>query len=53
MIHISFIDDADEVVLVNFPISLKKKGDSVKRGVPVKYIKDKMGNMIKLQLFTT
>jgi len=43
---LSFINDSDEVVLVDFPYFAEKKGGKVSLGVPVKKIKDQQGNEI-------
>lgn len=45
---LSFIDCADEVVLLEFPYFTEETGGSVKRGVPVKYIMGKEGKTIKV-----
>src|SRR5690625_607583 len=46
--QLSFIDASDEVALVTFPEFSKQEGDTVERGVPIKYIKDKQGNELKV-----
>jgi nitrate reductase alpha subunit len=40
----SFIDDSDDTALVEFPYFGEKDGGVVKRGVPIKKIKDMNGN---------
>ncbi len=46
--NLSFIDCADEVVLLEFPYFSEETGGSVKRGVPVKYIPGKDGEIMKV-----
>ncbi|WP_106497467.1 nitrate reductase subunit alpha [Lentibacillus sp. Marseille-P4043] len=45
---LSFIDSADETVLVNFPYFAEETGNVVERGVPVKHVQDKDGNTFKV-----
>ncbi|GGB60623.1 nitrate reductase subunit alpha [Virgibacillus dakarensis] len=45
---LSFIDQSDETVLVNFPYFAEETGNVVERGVPVKHFQDKNGNTIKV-----
>lgn len=45
--QLSFIEDSDEVALVTFPYFSGQNGDTVVRGVPVKHMTDKDGNVIK------
>ena len=45
---LSFIHDSDEVAMVKFPYFAEGAGGAVERGVPVKYIKDKQGQTIKV-----
>ncbi|WP_405102946.1 nitrate reductase subunit alpha [Oceanobacillus sp. FSL H7-0719] len=45
---LSFIDISDEVALVTFPNFSGEEGGTVVRGVPVKYIPDQQGNVIKV-----
>jgi nitrate reductase / nitrite oxidoreductase, alpha subunit len=46
--QLSFLDEADEVVQVTFPYFAEEDGGVIKRGVPVKYIKDIHGNKLKV-----
>lgn len=46
--QLSFINDSDEVAMVTFPYFAEEEGGAVERGVPVKYIKDKDGKIIKV-----
>ncbi|MEX2415550.1 MAG: nitrate reductase subunit alpha [Paenibacillaceae bacterium] len=46
--RLSFIDCADEIVMLEFPYFSEETGGSVKRGVPVKYITGKDGQTIKV-----
>ncbi|WNS73568.1 nitrate reductase subunit alpha [Bacillus sp. DTU_2020_1000418_1_SI_GHA_SEK_038] len=41
---LSFIQDSDEVAMVEFPYFAEKEGGIVSRGVPIKKIKDQAGN---------
>jgi nitrate reductase / nitrite oxidoreductase, alpha subunit len=45
---LSFIHASDESVMVEFPYYAQKDGEVVKRSVPVKYIKDKNGKILKV-----
>lgn len=46
--QLSFIDAADEVLLVTFPDFSKQEGDTVVRGVPVKYLQNNQGKRFKV-----
>jgi nitrate reductase / nitrite oxidoreductase, alpha subunit len=46
--ELSFLNNADEKVVVGFPYFAERHGDLVERGVPVKYIKDKNGKTLKV-----
>ncbi|MBW3496760.1 nitrate reductase subunit alpha [Bacillus sp. FDAARGOS_1420] len=41
---LSFLNEAEEIAMVEFPHFAEKEGGIVERGVPVKHIKDKYGN---------
>lgn len=45
---LSFIDSSDSVVQVSFPYFAEEDGGTVTRGVPIKEIQDKNGNMLKV-----
>ena len=45
---LSFIDNADEVLDVTFPYFGGENADSVTRGVPVRHVQDKKGNVLKV-----
>ncbi|SHF54940.1 nitrate reductase subunit alpha [Ornithinibacillus halophilus] len=45
---LSFIDASDEVIQVTFPYFAEEEGGAVSRGVPVKQIKDQVGNVLKV-----
>ncbi|UJL46686.1 nitrate reductase subunit alpha [Virgibacillus sp. NKC19-16] len=46
--ELSFIHQSDETAMVTFPNFAQQNGDTVKRGVPVKYINDHHGNVLKV-----
>ncbi|GGE50408.1 nitrate reductase subunit alpha [Pullulanibacillus camelliae] len=46
--QLTFIENADESVLVEFPYFAEKQGETVVRGVPVKHLKDKNGAGLKV-----
>src|SRR5699024_8268859 len=46
--QLSFLEDADETVQVEFPYFAGEESDAIKRGVPVKQIKDKHGNQLPI-----
>lgn len=46
--QLSFLSNSDEIVPVSFPYFAEEEGGAVTRGVPVKQIKDKTGNMLKV-----
>lgn len=45
---LSFIDEADEVALVEFPYFAEAEGDPVRRGVPVKHLPNAEGGTLKV-----
>jgi nitrate reductase / nitrite oxidoreductase, alpha subunit len=45
---LSFIDEADEVVLVDFPYFAEAEGEPVRRGVPVKHLPNAEGGTLKI-----
>lgn len=45
---LTFIRDHDEVAQVTFPNFAEKNGGVTKRGVPVKHMQDKYGNLLKV-----
>ncbi|WP_138417519.1 nitrate reductase subunit alpha [Aquibacillus sediminis] len=46
--ELSFLPMSDETVKMEFPYFAKEHGDVVRRGVPVKHVKDKDGNDLKI-----
>ncbi|WP_164669516.1 nitrate reductase subunit alpha [Virgibacillus doumboii] len=46
--ELTFLHMSDETAQVEFPYFAKEHGDIVRRGVPVKYIKDKDGNTLRV-----
>lgn len=46
--QLTFIDESDEVAMVTFPYFSEAEGEVLERGVPVKYIKAKNGDMLKV-----
>ncbi|PGS78524.1 nitrate reductase subunit alpha [Bacillus cereus] len=45
---LSFLDAADEIAMVEFPYFAEKEGGVVKRGVPVRHIKDQSGKELTI-----
>lgn len=44
---LTFIDDADEVIIVDFPYFAEKEGEIIRRGVPIKHIQAADGAILK------
>ncbi|MDM5189126.1 nitrate reductase subunit alpha [Bacillus sp. DX4.1] len=45
---LSFLNEADEIAMVEFPHFAEKEGGTVERGVPAKHIKDQYGNELTI-----
>ncbi len=45
---LSFLGEADEIAMVEFPYFAEKEGGIVKRGVPAKHIKDQYGKEVTI-----